>query len=122
MRNDEFGPLAWKRQNKNEGVLNMKKLLGALSLMVSSTAMAGQYVTVEVCNGGESGTQCSMVTYKVREASQPEMVKCVVSVGDGAEAPCPTAYGVPGWLKRLNEAFARAGFQPSLPTDSGYLN
>lgn len=96
----------------------MKKLLVALSLMLSSTAMAGQYVTVEVCDGGESGTMCRTVTYRVRPPSKPEVVKCMVPHGEAGEVPCPTKYGVPGWLKRLNEAFARAGFKaPEIETD-----
>lgn len=96
----------------------MKKLLVALSLMLSSTAMAGQYVTVEVCDGGESGTMCRTVTYRQRPASKPEIVKCTVPHGEAGEVPCPTKYGVPGWLKRLNEAFARAGFKaPEMETD-----
>ena len=88
----------------------MKKLLVALSLVLSSSAMAAQYVTVEVCDGGESGTQCRTVTYRVRAPSKPEVVKETCSVGEAGEGPCPKVYGVPGWLKRLNEAFARAGF------------
>jgi hypothetical protein len=88
----------------------MKKLFVALSLMFSTTAMAATYVTVEVCDGGESGTECRTVTYRQRPASKPELVKCTVPHGEAGEVPCPTKYGVPGWLKRLNEAFARAGF------------
>ena len=88
----------------------MKKLLVALSLVLSSTAMASQYVTVEVCDGGESGTMCRTVTYRVRAPSKPEVVKETCMVGEAGEGPCPKVYGVPGWLKRLNEAFARAGF------------
>jgi len=87
----------------------MKKLLVALALMASSTAMAAKYETVTVCNGGESGDVCHQVTYRVRPASKPEVVKETCIVGE-IEGPCPTKYGVPGWLKRLNEAFARAGF------------
>jgi hypothetical protein len=96
----------------------MKKLLVALSLVLSSSAMAAQYVTVEVCDGGESGTMCRTVTYRVRPASKPQVVKETCVVGEAGEGPCPTAYGVPGWLKRLNEAFARAGFSaPTIETD-----
>jgi len=94
----------------------MKKLLVALSLVLSSTAMAHQYVTVEVCGDGESGTVCRTVTYRVRPASKPEVVKETCMVGEAGEGPCPTVYGVPGWLQRLNEAFANAGFTaPSQP-------
>jgi hypothetical protein len=89
----------------------MKKFLAALSLVaMSSTAMASQYVTVTVCDGGESGTLCHKVTYKVRPASKAEPVKCMVPFGEAGEVPCPTRYGVPKWLVRLNEAFAAAGF------------
>lgn len=96
----------------------MKKLLVALALMASSTAMAGQYVTVKVCDGGESGTECRTVTYRVREPSKPQIVKETCSVGEAGEGPCPTKYGVPGWLKRLNQAFINAGFSaPVIETD-----
>lgn len=81
-------------------------------MMLSSTAMAAsQYVTVEVC-GGESGVECRMVTYRVRPASAPEVTECKVLSGEAGEVPCPTKYGVPGWLKRLNQAFAKFGGKP----------
>ena len=94
----------------------MKKLFVALSLMLSSTAMAGgSYVTVNVCNGGESGVECRTVTYKVRPAtptSKAQVEDCQVLSGEAGSVPCATAYGVPAWLKRLNESFARFGGKP----------
>ncbi len=76
----------------------MKKL--ALAFLVSAPMMASaasQYVTVEVCDGGESGTLCRTVTYKVRPASKPEVVECKMSHGEAGEVPCLTEgqYGVP---------------------------
>lgn len=65
----------------------------------------GQVVTVQVCDGGEAGDLCRMVTYRVRPASKPEPVKCMVPHGEAGEVPCPEKVGVPGWLKRLNESF-----------------
>jgi hypothetical protein len=76
---------------------------------VSSSADGGQLVTVEVCDGGESGTKCRTVTYRVRPPSKPEVVKETCMIGEAGEGPCPEVYGVPGWLKRLNEAFSRTG-------------
>lgn len=65
----------------------------------------GQVVTVQVCDGGESGDQCRIVSYRVRPASKPEPVKCMAPHGEGGEVPCPEKVGVPAWLKRLNESF-----------------
>ena len=95
----------------------MKKLALALLLAVPMAASA-KTVTVEVCDGGETGTLCRTVTYKVRPASKPEIVKCMVAVGEGGEAPCPTVYGVPQWLKDLNQWFADRGFSAPQPTDA----
>lgn len=64
----------------------------------------GQLVTVTVCNGGESGDICHQVTYRVRQPSKPEATKETCFFGD-IEGPCPISYGVPEWLKRLNESF-----------------
>ncbi len=93
----------------------MKKLFVALSLILSSTAMAGQYVTVNVCDGGESGVECRTVTYKVRPAtatSKAQVEDCKVLGGEAGSVPCASAYGVPAWLKRLNESFSRFGGKP----------
>ncbi|HRK09077.1 MAG TPA: hypothetical protein PLZ57_15015 [Pseudobdellovibrionaceae bacterium] len=96
----------------------MKKLLLAAVLGTSMNAFAAQYVTVEVCNGGESGQECRMVTYRVREASAPVVEACTVAHGEAGTKPCPTVTGVPGWLKRLNEAFAKAGFKAPETTEA----
>ena len=65
---------------------------------------AGQWVTVQVCNGGDSGTTCQMVTYRVLPPSghTPE-TKCMISVGDAGEYPCPAEYGALRWLRSLNK-------------------
>lgn len=96
----------------------MKKIVFALIAAVSISATASQYVTVQVCDGGESGTQCRTVTYKVRPASAPRVVACTIPAGEAGEQPCPTNYGVPGWLKSLNKAFADRGFTAPPVDDS----
>jgi hypothetical protein len=65
----------------------------------------GQLVTVQVCNDGESGELCRMVTYRIRPKSPPTELKCYVSNGEGGEVPCPEKLRIPGWLKRLNDSF-----------------
>lgn len=103
----------------------MTKFLIALAAVASFGAWAGQpeasagekYVTVEVCDGGESGTVCRTVTYKVRPASPAEPVECRVVRGEAGDMPCPTKYGVPRWLKELNQAFIDAGFEPPKQDD-----
>ncbi len=72
---------------------------------VHAAAAVGQTVTVQVCDGGESGEICRQVTYRVRPESKAEPVKCMVWHGEAAEVPCPKNYGVPNWVKRLNESF-----------------
>ena len=113
----------------------MKAFLAAMALVsVSTAAMAGgavrgaggeapelvgKLVTVTVCDGGESGTECRRVTYRVRPASAPVAEKCTTIRGEATEEPCPTRYGVPRWLRKLNEAFYRAGARP-LPEQPPY--
>lgn len=97
----------------------MKKLIFALIASVSISATAATYVTVDVCDGGESGTQCRTVTYKVRPASTPVIEQCLVPAGEAGYVPCPTKYGVPSWLQKLNKAFLDAGF--TAPVDNGHL-
>lgn len=71
----------------------------------SRNTEAGQIVTVQVCDGGESGTLCREVTYRVRPDVKPEPLKCTVIRGEAEEVPCPKNFGVPNWIKRLNESF-----------------
>lgn len=71
----------------------------------SRSTDAGQLVTVQVCDGGESGNMCREVTYRVRPEAKPETVKCMVIRGEAEEVPCPKNFGVPNWIKRLNESF-----------------
>lgn len=66
----------------------------------------GQMVTVKVCDSGESGMACRTVSYRVLGQNQPVAdAKCLVAGGEAGEVPCPEKYGVPAWLKRLNESF-----------------
>ena len=96
----------------------MKKLFFALLASVAVSASAAQYVTVTVCDGGESGTQCHKVTYKVRPPSAPVPYECTVPVGEAGYAPCPTHYGVPHWMKSMNQWFLDHGFTaPEHPED-----
>lgn len=87
----------------------MKSALFALVTVVSMMASA-KYVTVVLYDGGESGTEKRVVTYKVREASAPIIESCQVAVGEAGYAPCPTHVGIPKWLAKLNQAFLDAGF------------
>jgi hypothetical protein len=91
----------------------MKKLALALLLaapMAVSMAASAKTVTVEVCDGGESGTICRTVTYTVRPPSAPVVEKCVMTVGEAGDTPCDRPAGVPKWLKDLNEWFTKRGF------------
>lgn len=87
----------------------MKKLIMAIVALTAMSASA-EYVTVTVCDGGESGTECRTVTYKVRPASpaQPQVEQC--PVGEAGYGPCPTNYGIPSWLRKLNQHFADHGY------------
>ena len=88
----------------------MKKIIFAIVAAVSINASA-EYVTVEVCNRGESSDQCEMVTYKVRAPSAPTPYVEQCPVGDTGYGPCAKVYGVPTWLKKLNAHFAKKGFK-----------
>ncbi|WP_409479528.1 hypothetical protein [Pseudobdellovibrio sp. HCB154] len=47
----------------------MKSMLIAAITLASTVAFADRYVTVTVCDRGESGQQCETVTYKEREST-----------------------------------------------------
>lgn len=84
----------------------MKSLVMAIVALASITASA-KYVTVRVCDGGESGQECRTVTYKVRAHKD---VAAPVEICTQEGTPCvPAKYGVPGWLKALNDAFGNRG-------------
>ncbi len=68
----------------------------------------GKYATCQVL-GGESGEQLQTVTFKIRGPSAPVQEQELCAVGEGY-GPCPTSYGVPKWLRDLNQAFLDAGF------------
>lgn len=112
----------------------MKAVLAAMALVSVSTVafaggvrgaggeapeLVGKVITVKLCDSGESGTECRTVRYRVRPASDPVPVTCTVPRGEAGEQPCPTKYGVPRWLRKLNEAFYRAGARP-LPEQPPY--
>ena len=75
----------------------------------------GKYATCKVL-GGESGEQVSYVTFKIRGASAPVQQVEQCPIGEGSYGPCPTSYGVPQWLKDINQAFLDAGF--TAPVDN----
>lgn len=66
---------------------------------------APKRVTVEVCDGGESGDMCRRVTYTLHPPSETIEPTCTVPFGEAGEAPCPANTGVPNWLKWLNGVF-----------------
>lgn len=58
-------------------------------------------VKEEVCTGGESGTLCHTVIYRVRPSTGSQPETCTVFIGEGGEVPCPTSGEIPEWLRRL---------------------
>lgn len=98
----------------------MKSVIMALVAMASISASAqdttgckisanGKYATCKVL-GGESGDQVQYVTFKIRAASAPVAPGTGCYGEAGNEVACPAVYGVPQWLKDLNQAFLDAGF------------
>ncbi len=70
----------------------------------------GKYATCKVL-GGETGDQVQYVTFKIRGPSAPVAPGTGCFAGEaGQEVACPTSYGVPKWLRDLNQAFLDAGF------------
>lgn len=97
----------------------MKKLILAAITVASVSASASQYVTVTVCDRGETGQQCETITYKVRESqgvpAQP------YNPSDEAQVQAPAKSGVPAWLRRLNDAFGNKGGVAPVKCGSGEL-
>jgi hypothetical protein len=93
----------------------MKTMLIALVTMASVAATASQYVTVRVCDRGESGTQCETVTYAVRASDGVSEEASNSSSEHMVQAPA--RYGVPAWLRTLNRMHSRGhyGNNPSNP-------
>lgn len=85
----------------------MKKMIVAMIAMVSLSA-AAKTVTVTVCDGGESGQECRTVTYEVRPSTG--LPPSADDQCGGDINPCaPAHYGIPGWLKDLNDMFPGGG-------------
>ncbi len=81
----------------------MKSLVMAIVALASITASA-KYVTVRVCDSGESSQECRTVTYKVRAHKE---VTAPVEICSAEGTQCvPSVYGVPAWLQALSDAFA----------------
>lgn len=91
----------------------MKKMIVAAIAFAALSASA-ELVTVEVCNHGESGTECKVISYHQRPSTG---VPADVQQCTGEHIPCvPTEYGVPGWLQDLNDAATDAGLEaPAFP-------
>lgn len=81
----------------------MKTAILATVLFAGLSASASSYVTVTVCNGGEAGTECKTISYKVR-ADMP-MATNDQHLNSEDQVQPAARYGVPGWLKALNDAF-----------------
>lgn len=92
----------------------LKTKLIVLILTIASVGLAGggsgggvaaiktiKYVIVEVCDGGESGDRCRLVTYKVRAPNPVAPDMCMVG-NAGEEKPCSEIKAIsPSWLKKL---------------------
>lgn len=58
-------------------------------------------VREEVCTGGDSGTLCHTVVYRLRPSTGSQPESCTVFTGEGGEVPCPTSGEMPEWLRKL---------------------
>lgn len=84
----------------------MKKILLALVALsaISATATAHQLVTVQVCDRGESGTQCETIRY-VYHPSAGIAPGASDSANEFMVRPAQR-HGIPGWLAALNGAYS----------------
>lgn len=90
--------------------MNFLNLL-IIAMVFSLTALAGvggsgggpkigaaNYIKVDICDGGESGTMCRSVVYKNRGASAQPIMNCYSYHGEAAiEIPCAES----GLLERV---------------------
>lgn len=74
----------------------MKAIIIAAITLASTAAFASHYVTVIVCDRGESGQQCEKVTYKVRESKG--VPADPYNPSNENQYQPPSEYGVPGWV------------------------
>lgn len=96
----------------------MKKAIIAGLTFATVAASAAQYVTVQVCDRGESGTQCETITYAVRPSTG---VPQEFNPGSAEYAhQNPSAYGVPAWLAALNSMFANGGQHGNNPSNPNF--
>lgn len=90
----------------------MKTMIIAAITMMSVAAFADRYVTVTVCDRGESGQQCETVTYKERESTG--VPASSYNPSNENEYQAPTEYGVPSWVPTGSNG--QHGNNPSNPT------
>ena len=91
--------------------------IASVSMTASTAEAKTVYVTEKVCTGGESGTECQLVTYKVRPASGKVTVAGCQSPELDVTPCAPAANGVPAWLQAFNSWFGNRGpaVQPEAP-------
>ena len=74
----------------------MKNVLCAALVSLAISALASTFVTVTDGNGGEYGTECRQITYKVRPASPAQPQVEMYPIGEAVYGPAPKVTG--GWL------------------------
>lgn len=90
----------------------MKSMIIAAITLASTVAFADRYVTVTVCDRGESGQQCETITYKERESTG--VPASSYNPSNENEVQYPTEYGIPSWFPTGSNG--THGNNPSNPT------
>lgn len=90
----------------------MKSMLIAAITLASTVAFADRYVTVVVCDRGESGQQCETVTYKERPSTGVPADS--YNPSNEYQYQPPTEYGIPSWFPTGDQQ-GEHGNNPSNP-------
>jgi hypothetical protein len=88
----------------------MKSVIVALVALTSINAFAG-YTTVTVCNGGESGQECSKVTYEVRRGKMVVAADQHLNSEAQVEVPAQSSSAI---LQKIGKALS-FGSSPAFP-------
>lgn len=92
---------------------------GGISASGGGSAQKVKYelITVRSCNGGESGTDCSIIRYYNRPRSTNLTPECYINHGE-ATLPCPPNYTKEKFVQDSVQSSLNLGFETIIKIES----
>ncbi len=73
-----------------------------------------QMARVWDCNGGETGTECRWIVFRVRPASPYQPPPCTLVRGENLEIPCPNNDpAIPVFVQQIQSYLQKMGLRPA---------